>query len=72
MSGNLLRKLSPHEESTLCLIAQGISSLCALRSDDVSRLRNFGFAEVVDGVVTLTPLGVERFAVAAGTMTSRH
>ena len=72
MSGNLLRKLSPHEESTLCMIARRVSSLRALRSDDVVRLRNFGFVEVVDGVVTLTPLGIERFAIAAGTMTSRH
>ena len=72
MSGNLLRKLSPREESTLCMIAHGVSSLRALRSGDVSRLQNFGFAEVVEGAVTLTPLGIERFAIAAGTMTSRH
>jgi hypothetical protein len=72
VSGNLLRKLSPREESTLCMIAQGVSSLRALRSADVLRLQNFGFAEVVEGVVTLTPLGIERFARAAGTMTSRH
>jgi len=57
VSGNLLRKLSPREESTLCMIAQGVSSLRALRSADVSRLQNFGFAEVVEGVVTLTPPG---------------
>ena len=72
MPRNLLLQLSLKEEGTLCMIAQGISSSARLRSDDVSRLQNLGFAEAGDDVVTLTPLGVQRFAIVARAMMSRH
>jgi hypothetical protein len=63
MPRNLLRKLSPKEESTLCRIAQGMSDPASLRPDDVSCLKNFGFVEILGRVPTLTPLGVQRVAI---------
>jgi hypothetical protein len=58
----LLAQLSPKEEGTLRLIARGIARE-HLRDADVARLKNFGFAETIDGVARLTPLGVKRFAI---------
>ena len=63
MPRTLLAQLSPKEETTLRLIAHGITKPKYLRAADVSRLRNFGFAETVDGEARLTPLGVQRFTM---------
>jgi hypothetical protein len=59
-------RLSPNEESTLRLIAQGTTEMKHMRSKDMSRLTNFGLAETVDGRIKLTALGVERVALADG------
>ena len=63
MPRSLLRELSPREESTLCRVAQGLPNQAGLRVGDVSRLENFGFVEIIAGVPTLTPLGVQRVAI---------
>jgi hypothetical protein len=63
MNRTLLAQLSPREETTLRLIAQGTTSLQYLRAHDFSRLRTFGFAETVDGEARLTPLGAQRVAI---------
>jgi hypothetical protein len=70
MPHSLLRDLSPNEQTTLRLIAQGDGHTTALRADDVARLRNFGFVETSDGRAVLTPLGTERLAFMTRTMTS--
>jgi hypothetical protein len=59
-----LGRLSPNEESTLRLIAQGKTEMKHLRSKDMSRLTNFGLAETVDGRIKLTRLGLERMKLA--------
>jgi len=64
MPHSLLRELSPNEESALCKIARGVSSPDSLRPDDISCLQRFGFVETTGGVVTLTPLGLQRVARA--------
>ena len=71
MPRNLLRELSPKEESTLRLIAQGLSGAAGLRSDNVARLVNFGFVETTDGVPALTPLGAQRVAIMNQTTADR-
>ena len=63
MPRNLLLELGLREEGTLRMIAQGISSPARLPSDDVSRFQSCGFADAIDDVVTLTTLGVQRFAI---------
>jgi hypothetical protein len=63
VSRNLLRELSPREETTLRRIAQGASMADGLRYDDIVRLEKFGLAETAGGVVTLTPLGAQRVAL---------
>jgi hypothetical protein len=65
MSRTLLAQLSPKEEVTLRLIAQGISKRKYLRAADVLRLQNFGFVEDHDGVARLTPLGEQRTAIVS-------
>ena len=63
MRRNLLRELSPREESTLCRIAQGRPYEAGLRAGDVSCPRNFGFIETAHGVPAVTPLGARRVAI---------
>jgi len=57
-------RLSPNEESTLRMIAQGKVEMKHLRSHDMSRLTNFGLTETVDGRIKLTELGLERLNAA--------
>jgi hypothetical protein len=65
MSGTLLAQLSPKEESTLRLIAHGITKQKYLRAKDLSRLRHFGFAETIDEEARLTTLGRQRFEIVS-------
>jgi hypothetical protein len=67
----LLAQLSPKEEGTLCMIAQGIAKPEYLREGDFARLTKFGFAETVDGAARLAPLGVQRFTLVARSVAAR-
>ncbi len=59
-------RLSPNEENTLRMIAQGKTEMKHMRSKDMSRLTNFGLTETVDGRIQLTALGQERLASSIG------
>jgi hypothetical protein len=72
MPCNPFRELSPKEETTLLKIARGGMRPDDLRSDDISTLQNFGFAQSEHGRLTLTPLGFQRFAKMARSTNCRH
>ena len=63
MTNGLLAALSPHEESTLRVIAQGRVHPKSLRDHDVSRLKRLGLIEECRTGVALSAIGQQRLGV---------
>jgi hypothetical protein len=62
MARGLLAPISPNEELTLRRIAGGQSTQALMAERDVVHLTSLGLAEKIDGKLSLTALGRERYA----------
>jgi hypothetical protein len=66
MERGLLAPLSPHEQTALRRVADGISKPKHLRAASVVRLKMLALVEEHEGSIRLTPLGTRRYRADAG------
>jgi hypothetical protein len=62
MSRSLDAPLSPHEEATLRLVANGITKIKHLAPDHVRRLKHLALVEEDGRRLKLTTIGLQRYA----------
>jgi len=62
MSRSLDAPLSPHEEATLRLVANGITKIKHLAPDHVRRLKHLALVEEEGSRLKLTTIGLQRYA----------
>jgi hypothetical protein len=62
MSRSLDAPLSPHEEATLRLVANGITKIKHLTPDHVRRLKHLALVEEDGRRLKLTTIGLQRYA----------
>jgi hypothetical protein len=62
MSRSLDAPLSPHEEATLRLVANGITKIRHLAPDHVRRLKHLALVEEDGRRLKLTTIGLQRYA----------
>jgi hypothetical protein len=62
MSRSLDAPLSPHEEATLRLVANGITKIKHLAPDHVRRLKHLALVEEDDRRLKLTTIGLQRYS----------
>ena len=62
MARSLDAPLSPHEETTLRRVANGITKIKHLAPGHVRRLKHLALVEDDDGRLKLTPFGRQRYA----------
>ena len=62
MTRSLDAPLSPHEEATLRLVANGITKIKHLAPDHVRRLKHLALVEADGRRLKLTTIGLQRYA----------
>ncbi len=62
MSRSLDAPLSPHEEATLRLVANGITKIKHLAPDHIRRLKHLALVEEDGRRLKLTTIGLQRYA----------